>query len=375
MPIQGALNEFSVQDVLQLLELARKTGVLTIRSERLNDEAVIHMDSGNIVFASRRRSGRRLGQLLLRTGRLTQRELERAVELQRDVPDQRIGEILLEMGSVTEEALVRQLGFQVEEALYEIMRWADGQFRFEERADVFSGRIEVRVRVESLLMEGARRIDEWTRLESRVPSLDAVPALVDEENADSAPLDLHPDEWEVLAEIDARRDLRQIAANLGRSNFDVARIVFDLIGAGAVHILEPQSQLDGRQLRETLRDIDTMVQRGELEKAGRLCNELQLHLPDRADVALVAGRVMAAQGRMRAATGAFARATQIRPQSAEAHLSLGLAAVQTGDLARAVEAWQQYLRVTSPEDASHAWVVRGLEALLTLTDILSRKSS
>jgi hypothetical protein len=168
MAIEGPLAELSMQDVLQLLELAHKTGLLTIRSDRLNDEAIVHFTRGAIVFAVRRRSTRRLGQLLIRAGRLTQRELDRALELQRTNPAQRLAEILLEMGSVGEEELERQLRFQMEETIYEIMPWTDGYFKFEERADLSEQRLLARVRVESLLMEGARRIDEWTRLESKV---------------------------------------------------------------------------------------------------------------------------------------------------------------------------------------------------------------
>jgi hypothetical protein len=177
MSIEGALAELSLQDVLQLLELAHKTGVLTIRSDQLNDEAIVHFTRGAIVFAVRRRSTRRLGQLLIRAGKLTQREVDRALELQRLDPSRRLAEILLEMGSITEEELEQQLRFQMEETIYEVMPWSDGYFKFEERKELADQRLLARVRVESLLMEGARRIDEWARLEAKVSGPDAVPCL------------------------------------------------------------------------------------------------------------------------------------------------------------------------------------------------------
>ena len=83
MAIEGPLQELSIQDVLQLLDLAHKTGVLTIRSESLDDEAIVHFGKGAIVFAVRRRSTRRLGQMLIRAGKLTQRELDSALDQQR----------------------------------------------------------------------------------------------------------------------------------------------------------------------------------------------------------------------------------------------------------------------------------------------------
>lgn len=112
MAIEGPLRELGIQDVLQLLELAGKTGVLTVRSERLNDEAIVHFRNGEIVFAVRRRSTRRIGQLLIRAGQLTRPELEQALETQRSDPTRRLAEILLETRVVSQTELERQLRFQ-----------------------------------------------------------------------------------------------------------------------------------------------------------------------------------------------------------------------------------------------------------------------
>src|SRR5690606_27954423 len=185
------------------LDLARKTGVLTVRSEVRNDEAEIHFDQGQIVGVKQRWSLRRLGQQLLRAGKLTERELERGLELQRETPSKPLGQILMEMGSVTETELRRQLVFQLEESIYDLMGWDEGSFRFEEGEGARPGRgLEIRVRVDSLLMEGARRIDEWSRLEAKVPDAGWIPVLVPTDQMDAAPLDLRPGEWDVLAESD-----------------------------------------------------------------------------------------------------------------------------------------------------------------------------
>ena len=92
--------------------------------------------------------------------------------------------------------------------------WSEGYFKFEERSEIASNRLLARVRVESLLMEGARRIDEWTRLEARVPGAEAIPTLAPFKEGEAGPLELKPDEWEVLAEIDGQRDVGKIAATL-----------------------------------------------------------------------------------------------------------------------------------------------------------------
>src|SRR5262245_10243120 len=269
MAIEGPLKELSIQDVLQLLDLARKTGVLTIRSERLDDEAIVHFSKGGIVFAVRRRSTRRLGSLLIRTGKLTQRELDQALEQQRRDPSRRLAEILVEMGSVGEEELERQLKFQMEETIFEVMHWDEGYFRFEERVEVAQHRLLAIVRVESLLMEGARRIDEWTRLESRVPSAESIPLLSPVKEADVQPLELRPDEWEVLAEIDGERDVSGLAADLGRSTFDVAKIIYALVSASLVQVRESHGALPEPALHAAISEVDDMLRLGRMEEAER----------------------------------------------------------------------------------------------------------
>jgi tetratricopeptide (TPR) repeat protein len=374
MAIEGPLKELSIQDVLQLLELARKTGVLTVRSDLLGDEAIAHFDRGTVVFAVRRRSPRRLGQLLLMAGKLTQRELDAALEHQRADPSRRLAEILLEMGSVNEDELERQLRFQMEETIYELMAWEEGYFKFEERSDIASQNIVSRVRVESLLMEGARRIDEWTRLESKVPSPDAVPSLAPTDERETTILELRPDEWEVLAEVDGERDLRQIAANLARSSFDVAKIIFGLVSMSVVQVQERRLRMPERELYAAVQEVERLLGAGELEDAAQMAGELEAGNPERAELALLAGRTLAAQGRMRAATEAYSRAVGLDPLSADAHYHLGFAAVRTGDLQRAADAWETFVRI-SPNGGRRRVVNEALTALLALNEILAKDVS
>ncbi len=259
MAIEGPLKELNIQDVLQLLALANKTGVLTVRSDRLNDEALVHFSNGDIVFAVRRRSTRRIGQLLIRAGRLTQRELHAALEVQRSDPNRRLAEILLDMGTITEDELERQLRFQMEETIYELMSWTEGYFKFEERTEIALQRLLATIRVDSLLMEGARRTDEWTRLESAVPGPESVPVLAPAEERDAVPLELRTEEWEVLAEIDGERDIRQLAPQLA------------YYGVGGMQVLGYRSDQTAIQLHvglaiEKSREgfIDKALQRGYL---------------------------------------------------------------------------------------------------------------
>ena len=87
-------------------------------------------------------------------------------------------------------------------------------------------------------MEAARRIDEWSRIEARVPHLGVVPRLADADSQHGM-LDLTPFEWEVIATVDGTRDLRAIAEVLGRAEFEIARTIFGLTSTGVVVLDDP----------------------------------------------------------------------------------------------------------------------------------------
>ena len=370
MPIEGPLTELGIQDVLQLLDLTRKTGVLVVRSERNHDEATIWFDRGAIVAARRRRSLRKLGQQLLRAGKLTERELERALQQQKTgLDDRRIGELLLEQGSVEEADLEQHLRFQIDEAVYDLMSWEEGEFRFEERPETAPENFPVRIKVETVLMEGARRIDEWSRLEDRIPNLEAIPMLNEMPDTGS-PIDLRPDEWEVVAEIDGTRDIRQLAADLGRSSFDVAKIIFGLLTTGVITVEESaQARRAGRPLDPALDELRKLIARGEFDAAVKLAEELGHAYPEHGVIPLLGGRAMMGQGRVRAATEAFAKAVALDPLEPEAHYHFGFAAVQIGDFGRAEHAWGNYLRLT-PNGGRRTIVAQALEAVRSLNRIL-----
>src|SRR6184192_3254542 len=179
MAIEGPLRELGIHDVFQLLDLSRKTGVLRVTSELRHNAGTVYFDGGTIIFAEIRTNPHPLGALLLRTGKITEADLERGRDMQQRQGDKRrIGEILVALGAITPRELERQVRFQIEEVVFEMMSWREGYFSFTEGplTDVATD-ATVRIPTEALLMEGARRIDEWSRIEGRIPHLGVVPTL------------------------------------------------------------------------------------------------------------------------------------------------------------------------------------------------------
>src|SRR5256714_12208504 len=108
MAIEGPLRELGIHDVFQLLDLSRKTGALRVTSELRHNEGTIYFDSGVIVSAEIRSNPHPLGALLLRTGKITEADLERARDMQQRQGDKRrLGELLVPLGVITQRGVVR----------------------------------------------------------------------------------------------------------------------------------------------------------------------------------------------------------------------------------------------------------------------------
>jgi hypothetical protein len=348
MAIEGPLRELALSDVFQLLDLSRKTGVLTITQEGRRRPAVVRFDRGGVTGAELGEPHERIGHLLVRAGKATERHIEAAREIQSRQPGRPLGEILVEMGILGVQDVRRQLRFQIEEAVYALIQWKDGYFRFEEGPAGQNGAISVRVPTESLLMEAARRVDEWSTLESKIPSVEVIPALVSD-SPDGPTLDLHPSEWEVLAEIDGKRTLKEIATQLGRAEFEVAKIVYGLVTTGIVEILEEPAETASaamaRPLRDALGEAKLALSDGHADRARRVLDELSHAHADHPEIWLLLAQAQRKLGRWGEAVASLARAAALDPLSALTHYELGFAAAHTGDMHRARDAWATYLRL------------------------------
>lgn len=361
MAIEGPLKELGIHDVFQLLDLSRKTGVLRVTSELRHNAGTIYFEEGTILFAEIRSNPHPLGALLLRTARISEVDLERARDMQQRQGDKRrLGEILVSLGAITPRELERQIRFQIEEVVFEVMSWREGYFSFTEGplTDLPTD-ATVRIPTEALLMEGARRIDEWSRIEKRVAHLGVIPTLAATNEGSEGQLDLLPPEWEMLATIDGRRDVRTIASELGRSDFEVAKTLFGLESAGVIVLVDPGTQRGGRttlagDLVELVARAEDALARRDVENARAVAEQAASVHPHDPAVHLLLGRIALAGGRGGDAVEELRRALRLDPLVVAAHRVLGYALVATGRFAEAVEQWGQWERLAGRSDTELA---------------------
>lgn len=169
MALEGTLRDFSLADIFQLIGLQRKTGVLTLKSKE--DVVTISFLDGKVVGADSvtKRIEDRLGQVLLKTGTVSQTELDAALRTQMETLE-RLGHILIRHNIISRDELRKALEKQVLQIIYRVFRWQDGDYHFSQETSVdYDAELVSPMSAESILMEGARMLDEWPIIEKKIP--------------------------------------------------------------------------------------------------------------------------------------------------------------------------------------------------------------
>ena len=181
--LQGSLRKFGLSDIVQFLGSSRKTGRLDMSEPAGRRRAAIFFQDGSVVHA----------QMDGSTG---------------------------------------------EEAFFELMRWSDGEFSFE--PDVTSELSSVRLSGANLLMEGARRSDEWALLSKYIPDTDWIPEFVlPDENQTGKQIMLNTSEWIVLSKIDGERSVKELGEAASISEYNTCRLLYPLVANQLIRLREP----------------------------------------------------------------------------------------------------------------------------------------
>jgi uncharacterized protein DUF4388/tetratricopeptide repeat protein len=376
MAIEGPLKELSIHDVCQLLDLSRKTGTLRVTSELRQNSGTVFFEEGVVVGAEIRSNPHPLGRLLYAAGKVTEEELARARGAQAAGDQRRLGEILVSQNAISPRELARHVRQQIEEVVFELMGWSEGYFAFEEgRGGEWPTEAPIRIPTSLLLMEAARRIDEWSRIEKKISHLGIVPRLGTEVTPDG-PLDLLPTEWEALSIVDGTRTIRDIAATLGRSEFDVAKTVFGLASAGMLVLEDPSRHApdaaDG-DLAMLIGEADSHLTQRDADAAVAVAEVAVSRHPDQPLAYLAYGRALLEAGRYAEAMDALWYTVELDPISATGHRLLGLSLVALGRFHESAEVWERWRRLgpMAPEESAQlATVDRLRQAALTIDQAL-----
>jgi hypothetical protein len=256
MPLQGNIRDFSTTQLLNLVNLSRRTGMLTIfesvptgekdamKNEKMApgaERAKIAFNKGKLVYAELSNQDNGLVAVLNKAGKLTDDQARVLRERAQNTSDKALAMRLIGAKYVTQTDIVNCIKQHILDVVYNLMAWNDGPFRFDDALDVSGDNILVPIDLENVIMEGARRMREVDEINAIIDSLDVSLKFPENPKEKFAGVHLKVDEWKVVSYVNPKNSLRQIMKVLNMNEVEIKRVVYGLHQAGLVEIVRAQA--------------------------------------------------------------------------------------------------------------------------------------
>jgi hypothetical protein len=246
--LEGDLSRIQLPDVLSFLAMIRGTGKLVLLHDRM--ERSIYWKDGEIVFASSNSPEHSLGMFLLRNGKITSQQYEESKR--RVTATTRHGKLLVQMGAISPKDLWWGVKNQALEIIYSLFSWKEGSFVFGDTADeLVNERIVLSINTPTVIMEGIRRLDESAVIREKITSLDMVFMKVPAAVPDFGSLDMSEHEVALYNTLDGKRSIRALIGGSEMTEFEVTRILFQLLSARLIELVA-----DTRAFRPVFLDVE-----------------------------------------------------------------------------------------------------------------------
>lgn len=259
----GRLRDTRLPVLLQLLRGERKTGVLTLKRNDLNKSFFIQ--EGDIIFATSLYADDRLGEMLLKTGKINFKQYEISVDLLKKT-GKRQGTILVERGFISPKDLFEGVVAQVREIVLSAFTWVEGDYEFIEGPLPSEEVVTLQISTGDIILDGIKRIKDWNRLIRDLPSLDSVLHLSTNPRSLFQSVNLSAGERDLLRLVNGERTLRDVLSESPMPSMECARVLYFFITAG---ILQPAPQEVGKKeevRKEDIRETKETVQTQTVEE-------------------------------------------------------------------------------------------------------------
>lgn len=255
MAIQGNLRDFSTTQLLNLINLSGRTGVLRIfegvptgerdanGNEKLQpgkERAQVLFKSGKLVYASSAGQLSDLIAVLNKGGKLNENQAKVLRERAKGTGDKALAMRLIGANYVNRNDIVTCVQQYILDIVYNVMIWNREPFRFEENVNVDAAdRILVPIDLQNVIIEGARRLKEVDEISKHIDNLDLCLRFPENPKEKYAGVHLSVEEWRVVQFVNPKNTIRQIAKANNMSETEIRRIVYGLEQAGLVEIMRP----------------------------------------------------------------------------------------------------------------------------------------
>jgi hypothetical protein len=261
LALSGDLATMGLEDIFQWLAVGKKTGVLELKGSLHTKRVAFHEGRITSIWSSDPREY--LGQYLLAFNRITEEQLRDALATQED-EQQLLGRILVNRQLVTEAEIRRIVQMKVEESIYDTFLWNVGSFEFHDGAASHQKSMLLSLDVTGIVLEGARRLDDWKRIRRVIKGGDAVLAPISEAIAERLPL--APEDADILARLNGLKRVDQLVLDMRMPEYKINKLLFDLHEKGLVRIANPGGNL-GENPSLQLQRARALVEKQKLQEA------------------------------------------------------------------------------------------------------------
>ncbi len=347
MTIQSSIRELGLFDLFQLLHINKKTGRLMVHDGPDGKQAEIVFKGGDVSFAAMHdRAPKAIETLLVEWGVVDDASLgriEKSRSKYRTLVDCLEGEGIASRGHI--ETFIANC---IRENVYEIFKWDRGECRFiEEEVDAWRD-VLVQLNTENLILEGARRIDEWSNISNKVPSRHSIFNL----SADAQQgrqLNLKPREWEILALIDGKRCVKEVNDAVGGDLFTTSKLIYGLVVMGVIELAggggaagAPSPQKEAR-LDDLLKAGREYYDRLNLDDAAAQFEKAVAIDPECFEALRMLGEIYYKSDRLSEALVHIAKARALNPDNQKAMFIKGYLHARMGEVTKAIAEWEELM--------------------------------
>ncbi len=244
--LQGDVSAFRLPDVLTFLCTTRKSGTLILTNGAA--EAYLFYRDGALVYAGSNQEHFRLGSILLRKKKITREQQARIDALMQNAGG-RFGELSVKEGVLTEQQLRDFLKVQVSEIVFDAFVWDGGKFEFAEETALPDHAVTISIDLGNLIMEGARRIEEWEQCVRLLPDKTLIFRVVATPRDEK--ITLTADEWKILFLINGQRTIDELCRDSGEDAFQLYRVLYGLYANKLIEPISPVRAMDDATVRQT----------------------------------------------------------------------------------------------------------------------------
>jgi hypothetical protein len=238
MALKGNLRDFTITQLLNLINLARKTGTLVI--EGPNDTAWVSFKEGKLAYSHMGRDENNLATILYRGKKISKAQHKMIRTRAGSMSDKELGLLLINANYITQDDILASLQAEFVGIIQRLFTWVEGLFRFENGVLPPDDKITLRISLENIIIEGSRQLREWEQLQDEIPSLDIALKFTDRPGTNLRNVNMSVEEWRVVSYINPKNSIRQIANTTKMNDLEIRRIVYGLLQAGLVEMVRQE---------------------------------------------------------------------------------------------------------------------------------------